>query len=197
MAKAISIELQGLDQLIRQIDQLPAKLQKQIGAEIGLGVQEMVGLAKEDAPADQSILRNEISFRKIDDLNYEYLSQAAHSPYMEFGTGKLVQVPAGYEDYALEFQGKGTGGTFDEFFLAILNWVHRKGLSGTYSVKTQRRTKASGKTNLEEDYDVAFLIALKILRVGVKPHPFFFKQVERVKPEIIKRIQNVLDNMTL
>lgn len=196
MGKAITVQVEGLERVQQKLNQLPAKLTKEIGNAIGFGVAKMVGLAQKDAPADEGILRAGITFRKVDALNYDYLSNALHSPFMEFGTGAKVNIPTGYEDYAAEFKGKKYGGGFDAFFLAILDWVHRKGISGTYSVKSHRRTGSKG-TQFQEDYNVAFLIALKILKVGVTPHPFFFRQVDRVKPEISKNIKSILDRVSL
>src|SRR5687767_15529226 len=84
---------------------------------------------------------------------------------MEFGTkGNYTPIP-GTEDIAQKFKGmKGSGG-IDQFFLAILDWVKKKGLADTYSTgikkvkggfantgKKGRRKRASD----EQAFDLAF-----------------------------------------
>ena len=38
---------------------------------------------------------------------YTVGSRLKYAPYVEFGTGGTVNVPAGYEDFAIQFKGKG------------------------------------------------------------------------------------------
>jgi hypothetical protein len=40
-------------------------------------------------------------------MSYEIVSGANYSAYVEFGTIDHVSVPAGIEDYAMQFKGKG------------------------------------------------------------------------------------------
>lgn len=42
-----------------------------------------------------------------DRLGSQVTVNALYGPYMEFGTGKYVSVPNGYEDYAMQFKGLG------------------------------------------------------------------------------------------
>lgn len=58
------------------------------------------------APTDLGILRNSIN-GEVDGLNGVVGSTVKYSPYVEFGTGGLVDVPAGLEDYAMKFKGAG------------------------------------------------------------------------------------------
>lgn len=58
------------------------------------------------APTDLGILRNSIN-GEVDGLNGVVGSTVKYSPYIEFGTGGLVDVPAGLEDYAIKFKGAG------------------------------------------------------------------------------------------
>jgi len=62
------------------------------------------------------------------------------------------------------------------------------GLTGTYSVKTRRRT--GNKLNqFAEDYSAAWPIAMSILKNGVSPHPFFFKQMAILWPQFIRNVE--------
>jgi|SRR6185503_4050040 len=58
------------------------------------------------APVDLGILRASIS-GEVKGLDGVVGSTVNYSPYIEFGTGGLVDVPAGLEDYAIQFKGSG------------------------------------------------------------------------------------------
>lgn len=55
---------------------------------------------------DLGILKSSIN-GEVDGLNGIVGSTVRYSPYIEFGTGGLVDVPAGLEDYAIKFKGAG------------------------------------------------------------------------------------------
>jgi hypothetical protein len=174
MATGFRIEIQGLKELTRKLDQLPTKLRQQIGAEIGFAAEEIKGLAQEAAPADVGFLRNEISVDKIDELHYEVISGAEYSPFVEFGTRHKVQIPPGLEEFASDFSlGKHiktpTSLSAKE---AVFAWCERKGI----------------------DKKLWYVIYVSLMVNGVTPHPFFFKQGFIVKPKLEQNIQNVLNN---
>jgi len=58
------------------------------------------------APVDLGILKASIN-GEVDGLNGIVGTPIKYSPYIEFGTGGLVDVPAGLEDYAMKFKGAG------------------------------------------------------------------------------------------
>jgi len=58
------------------------------------------------APVDLGILKASIN-GEVDGLNGIIGTPIKYAPYMEFGTGGLVDVPAGLEDYAVKFKGAG------------------------------------------------------------------------------------------
>jgi|SRR6187431_149739 len=58
------------------------------------------------APVDLGVLRSSIN-GEVDGLNGVVGSTVRYSPYIEFGTGGLVDAPAGLEDYAMKFKGAG------------------------------------------------------------------------------------------
>ena len=76
---------------------------------------------------------------------------------------------------------------------AIVNWVKRKGITGTYSVNTRRRT-GSKINQIAEDYSSAWPIAMSILKHGVRPHPFFFKQMAIVWPQFVRNVETRIAN---
>lgn len=58
------------------------------------------------APVDLGILKSSIN-GEVNGLNGIVGTPVKYAPYMEFGTGGLVDVPAGLEDYAIRFKGAG------------------------------------------------------------------------------------------
>jgi hypothetical protein len=54
-------------------------------------------------------------------------SKLSYAPYIEFGTGGKVTIPAGYEQFASQFKGS-KGGTFAQLLKApLIEWVKSKG----------------------------------------------------------------------
>lgn len=64
--------------------------------------------AQGKVPAKTRRLRNSIMsvFNKARQITRSG-TNVEYSPYVEFGTGTMVDVPAGLEDYAAQFKGKG------------------------------------------------------------------------------------------
>ena len=60
---------------------------------------------------------------------------------------------------------------------ALIDWVHHKGLTGTYSVKTGKRTGGKGKVQTEDEA-MAFVIARSISRKGTRPWPHLFPGIK-------------------
>lgn len=59
-------------------------------------------------PVDTGILKGSIKVVPGEHRFHKIIEAGAHyAPYIEFGTGTLVNVPSGLEDYAIQFKGKG------------------------------------------------------------------------------------------
>lgn len=180
-------KLTGLNGVKAEFASVTANLKEIVSTAQQEMAAEWVRNAKADAPIDQSTLKAEITWYQ-DGQNVAIVSNAFYSPFMEFGTkGKYRAIP-GTESIAAQFKGY-KGGDFMELLRAIVRWVARKGISGTYSVKTRKRL-GSKVTKYAEDYAAAWPIAMSILRNGVTPHPFFFKQADIVWPRMIRNIEN-------
>lgn len=186
----IKVKVTGLAEMKAEFASFAENLPVIVDGELVSMSQEWVKMAKQDSPADQSALRSAISYYKAGDLKYEVVAQKFYAPFMEFGTkGKYQPIP-GTESIAAQFKGY-KGGDFMELLRMILRWVHRKGITGTYSVKTRRRT-GSKVNRYAEDYSAAWPIALSILKNGVRPHPYFFKQMGIVWPEFVRKVETRL-----
>lgn len=107
MAKGFTIELDGLQETLNRLSKAADDIAKEVDDEIAAGVRLMEKSAKRLAPVDTGRLRSSISVSRVQFLNWELVAQVNYAAYVEFGTGGLVDVPAGLEQYALQFKGKG------------------------------------------------------------------------------------------
>lgn len=179
--------LKGLKGMQQQFASASKNLSKILSAEIQAGAADFVSGARRDVPIDQGALKGAISYYMDGEFDAVIVAQKFYAPFMEFGTkGKYQPIP-GTEAIAAAFKGY-KGGDFMDLLRMIVRWVARKGISGRYSVKTRKRV-GNKIDRLAEDYSAAWPIALSILKNGVTPHPFFFKQQETVWPEMIRRIE--------
>jgi hypothetical protein len=75
---------------------------------------------------------------------------------------------------------------------ALVLWVKRKGLVGTYSIKTQKRT-GNRKVQSKETDAAAYAIALSILRKGIRPQPYLIPAYETEVSLLKERIKNIVN----
>ena len=189
------VKIEGFNKVKAEFEAATSKLTNIVDSELEAASKEWVTLAKRDAPADNGSLIGAITSYSDGSLRYEIVAQKFYAPFMEFGTkGKYKAIP-GTEQIAAQFKGYKGGGS-GSILKMIAAWVKRKGITGTYSVDTKKRTgnKANQK---EEDLSVAWRIVMSILINGVKPHPFFFKQQAIVWPKMLQRITRRIENSKL
>lgn len=193
MAGTIDISIQGLNLFLDRIKRAPKVLQDEVGRELKDGADAIVQRAQRRAPVDEGRLKQGISRVDKGPLEYQVVSAAKHSPYLEWGTKRRVSVPSELSAYAATFKGGG-GGSFAEFLKAILSWVKRKGIrfDSASKVKSGKKKGQSRKLTYEQTADI---IALYISFRGIKPQPFFFSSAKEEEPNIIKRVQDVLKDI--
>lgn len=186
--------LSGIKPFLRRLKDLSKDAQQVVDDELTAGVLEMVKISKRLAPVDEGLLRNSIGANTTKRFQKEFFANAFYSAYREFGTGKKVKIPSGYENMARAAKNLPKRGSAMQFFYRLVQWVHRKNITGTYSVKTQRRT-GNAKTQAQQDYEAAYLIMREILKNGSKPTPFMIPAYEQVRTKIpgkiLKRIRKV------
>lgn len=188
MSRGVSIQLEGFDKTIGKIKKLYPNVVDEVDAEMAATANEFVNRAVSAAPVDTGFLKGQITFDRLGEMNYEIVSGARYSPYVEFGTKSRVKIPAGLESYAAQFKGKGDGDYYD-FLNAILDWVKAKGIGGNYKGSIEKLSNKK-KDRLVE---VAEAIAFSIIRHGVKPHPFFFPQLPIAQTELNKNLKGVVE----
>ena len=110
MADKISFKIEGLDALIKRLGKLSPEIAKEVAMEVNASALAIQSKARKDVVVDNGILRNSIQLKEVntgDKIMYTVGSRLKYAPYVEFGTGGTVSVPAGYEDFAIQFKGKG------------------------------------------------------------------------------------------
>ena len=110
MADQILFRIEGLDALITRLGKLAPEIAKEVAMEVNASALAIQSKARRDVVVDNSTLRSSIQLKEInrgDKIMYTVGSRLKYAPYVEFGTGGTVNVPAGYEDFAIQFKGKG------------------------------------------------------------------------------------------
>jgi HK97 gp10 family phage protein len=192
----ITLDIKGINETLAKFNKLEKNVKAGIKNEVASSILNIYSDAKKLAPINIGTLRGSIFKDEVSKSENVFMftvgAKASYAPYIEFGTGGKVSVPSGYADYAMQFKGK-TGGKFIDMVKALAEWVSKKGITGTYSVKTQRRT-GSKSTQNKQNLSAAYVIAISILRKGLRAQPFLIPAFEAEKPKLISKIENVIKN---
>ncbi len=190
------VQIIGLNELQAKLAKLPGTIKSEVNGVMTRGGQVFVRAAQRDSPIDMSFLRRGITFmpNPVVNMTVEFISSSEYSSYMEFGTKARVRIPPQFATYAAQFKSTGKGNSGKGFYNSILEWVKRKGI-GAAKTKSGRPSKSSDSLAGQEQ--VAYLIYRSILRHGVKPHPFFFKNLPLAKETIETGIRAITSNLKL
>jgi HK97 gp10 family phage protein len=188
---AFGIDISGIPRLEKRLKDIENSISVQLAEELSASSFTIEKQAKRNAPVNMGTLRQSIHATSKDKLTHYVEAGASYAPYIEFGTGGKVKVQAGYEEYAASFKNN-KGGSLEDMIQALTLWVKRKGLAGTYSVKTQRRLGGKG-VKQSQDEKLARFLAIKILKNGIKPQPFLIPAFEQEKPKLIERLKKILN----
>ncbi len=206
MSNGFQIKVQDLDKSLAKLNLIKKSVAVEFKKELDIFGLLTVGQAKDLAPVDESHLKNSITYaHTIQEKGFgiEIIVAANYAAYIEFGTRKfaaqhVATLPPDWQAFAAKFKGGGGGGSIDDMILRLIDWVHRKGLAGTYKAvtydvatrKANKVRRTGGKRRqLEEDYDVAYVIARHILINGVRAHPFLFPAYENQKKVLIDNLK--------
>lgn len=171
MGNYIKITLANIDRVIQDIDRYSSDLAEEIDFEIQACALDIVKDAKQAAARNLGVLARGISQVKVAPFQYRIISAANYSAFVEFGTKRRVQIPAGWEDVAKEFKGlklDSGGMTFED---AINLWGKQKGIP---------KDRWHG-------------IYLKLLFVGANPHPFLIPAFIANTNKLEQRLNNLLN----
>ena len=168
MVKNFQIELEGIDNLMKALKELPKEKLQAVEDEFEAAAFDIVTDMKQRVPKDQGAIANSITFKQVGQMTFEITAQKEHAPYLEFGTKSRVSVPAELQAVALQYKGgNGKGGSL---FKAITAWAKRKGI----------------------DPKLWWPIYASIKRNGTKPHPFFFPAFFAGRIKLIKNLTEII-----
>ena len=131
------------------------------------------------------------------ELEFTVSVNAFYAAFLEWGTGRYAAqyvsgLPEDWQAYARQFKGQKGNEGLDKFLERMIDWVRRKGLHGlTKSGRSKTGIKAE-----QDIYNIAYVIVIRILRHGIKPHPFMYPAYLHVKPLIIKDVDLLLKRLT-
>jgi len=105
----VTLDMINLADVFKDLDKLDVKIQAEVRDEMNASALTIQSNAKRSAPVDLGFLRNSIYLKedsKKQEVVFTVGAKAKYAPYIEFGTGTEVTVPAGYEELAILFKGK-------------------------------------------------------------------------------------------
>lgn len=197
----LKLEAKGIEAIIKKFDQMSNESQQLVQKALN----DFADRTAQDAKQNVSFNKTTDEGALLRSINPLYgqgsagvIVNSKYGAYIEFGTRKfaatyVASLPQDWQTFASQYQGKATsGGTWKEFVLSIMAWMKRKGIKGgTYSVKTRRRLGNKAQKE-SEDKSLAYAIAKKIMRDGIKPRPFLYPAVNKNLPILIKEIKEIL-----
>jgi HK97 gp10 family phage protein len=181
----ITVKVEGINEMVAKLNALGANNARMANAILNAGADNIVLEAKQSAPADLGKIRQGIG-KEQEGNTIKIFCNAPEAIYQEFGTGPMVDVPERFSDVAQAGKDSGSG-TWADFILALTGWISRHGLLNTYSVKSHR---VSFKATKDQNEQLAYVIARKILREGLKPQPFLY-------PALINNEKKILDSLNV
>ena len=167
-----SVMIKGLASTIAELKAFGEKAEKIINAETQAIAFQIETDAKKLAPKNFGKLAQSISHAKVKPALYKVTVNELYGPYMEFGTGTKVNVPAEFADMANAFKGKKQG-TFKQGLEAIKVWCKAKGIPEV----------------------AAYPIFAKILGAGINPQPFLYPAWTKGRKDYQNNLERVLKSL--
>jgi HK97 gp10 family phage protein len=99
--------IKGIDETVKELRKFGKDVEKLIDATTNDIALQIEGDAKVLAPKDLGKLAQSIHVVKITESNYKIVAGVKYAPYVEFGTGGLVNVPKDWGTYPMRFKGRG------------------------------------------------------------------------------------------
>lgn len=192
----MSVKVIGLERIIKRLDGLPKGATKAVNASLLASAQDIRSDAISRVPINEGRLKNSIKAGRLEDGNGAQVSvNVNYGAYIEFGTGKKVNksLTNRYPQAAAVARNLPKAGNFKDMVNALESWVRLKGLAGTYSTKTKRRTGSKAK-KVQQDRQLAYAIAIRILQNGIESQPYFFPAYEKEQRNIVKDAGRALSN---
>ena len=163
--------VKGMASLLKKLHRLGDA--KEIDAITEGAAMEIQLSAVQRAPVNQGDLKLSIYNNRIKESHYEVVVGSSYGPFVEFGTGPQVQVPAAFSQMALKFKG-GNGGSFEDGLESIKDWCRKKGI----------------------EESAAYPIFMSILKKGMRPQPFLYPAYIKGSLDYIQELRKYLKELT-
>ncbi len=193
----ITVQLKGLDEVLKKLD--VKKFERDITDElIDFGnnvVRDAKQNVEDNGTTDRGDLVNKIGSESTKPLTVTIFVNIFYAAFIEFGTRKFAaayvsRLPADWQAFAAQYKGSGGGGTFAEFIIKITEWVKRKGFAAEL---TKSGNISKSKSSEAAQDQAAYLIAMSILRNGIKAQPYLYPAFEKNVPLLIERLKKLLN----
>lgn len=102
----VRVTITGNTAIIKKLHQLPAQAKQLVTDEIEATIDDIHRDAVIRVPVDTGRLKGSLT-PQVSGMTGEVGTNVEYAPYVEFGTGGKVNIPAGLESYAARFKGKG------------------------------------------------------------------------------------------
>jgi len=175
----MTLKLEGVQTVLNKLAKVDDDLTKSIDGVMLSASNDMVRIAKRAAPFNFGQLHNSIGQERVSNMRYTIFATAFHAPFIEFGTGPKVSVPAELQDVAQAVKTRKGQGKWKDFVNDILLWGEKKGI-----IK-------------KGDKGHAYAIARKIYRNGITPQPYLYPSFLSVKPRLIRDIKDLIRGIKL
>lgn len=100
-------DIKGLKKVLKDLSKFGKEAETETDIALSSNASEIAVNARIKAPKDTGKLQQSISFNKKEKLTYTISASVPYAPYMEYGTGGLVDVPEELKDNAIQFKGSG------------------------------------------------------------------------------------------
>lgn len=100
----IKINIKGRRAATKALNEASKEFIEEIEDDVQMLVDNIFTLADTRVRVNFGFLKNSL-YKESSGLNGEVGDSAHYSPYVEFGTGAMVDVPEGLEEYAIQFKG--------------------------------------------------------------------------------------------
>jgi len=169
----VDINIVNLDKIVEKYETF-GKKGRDAAAELVFDVSsETAEQAKKNARGqsfDRGSLVQGIYVKKRGEMDADVIASAAHSGYVEFGTGAQVKVPPAFQSIATKIRSRPKK---DGALQAIREWCKRKGI----------------------DEKAAWPILMAILKRGLTPKPFFYPAFLFARGEIKRKAKIILKQL--
>jgi len=184
----------NIERLRKKFSEFDKIAKEDIKVILSSSAQIIVVSAKRKAPDNFGKLRQSIGrepkkegFQQVIFANGSNI--APYAPFLEFGTKMYVKVPIELQSEAIKFKGYKSG-SFDDFLDSIKIWVEKKGFASTYSIKTRNKTSSvDSRANVDR---AAYMIAMSILKRGIKPRPYLWPAFVEERDKIPEKMDKML-----